>query len=565
MIGKTSPRKIVLVAKDQGLIDGLNFDGSDDYSISKCVSVISLLQQPELRADCAIIVVDIDDDDDDGNFADGLERLRKVEPGLMFIVVGAGNRLKSALTPRLQALSYRVFAKPVNAKQLLLAFDYDDSPIATAPGEITVAAPLRWPKPVLGFAALASLLAVIGWGASGSFESNARGQSPTTRGLEQTVIATAVPVQPAPPVEEQRSELQQSNIDELKYLAALAQGQQRLTAPAGDNALYYYNAVLELDPFDTSSFLGRKKIVEHLRQLYVDRALAGAFDRALEVIVQLHELVPTILQQYKLREGLLHAIHLQREKLQNQGNHEQLASLTTMLQSMLPAFPEVQSELSALQVEQAFKASFDDALAQQRLLPPQQDSAFSLVMAARDSNSIAAVNLQWRVNALADTLIELAEKHVAAEDFAAARALVAPLLQLTDESEQLAQLSIYIEQQQQLRLQEDLLQQQQVRAESALATPSIIIPASIVSRTLPRYPARARRKKIEGWVELRFDLGSDGLPANIEILAAEPKGVFDLAARNAVNLWRFSPAMDSATGLPVSVEKIESKVVFALQ
>jgi len=570
VIATTSPRKIILAAKDQSLIDNLDRDNGDGYSINACDSVVSLQQQPQLLAGCAMVIADIDDGDDE--FAEGLERLRKLEPGLLFIVIGEGSRLKSALTPQLQGLSYRVFSKPINSKQILLAFGYDESP-ATVAAEEDVAAPLAWAKPALGLAVMASLLAVIGWGANGGFQAGTTAPMSAATQLSEPALSAApattvsVPTttdQLASTATEKNSALQRNTIDELNDLAVLAQRQQRLTIPAGDNALYYYNSVLALDPFNTTAFLGRKKIVEQLRQLYIDRALAGAFDRALEVIVQLKELAPKTLQQYKLREGLQHAIHLQRLKLQDQGSDQQLASLLAMLTTMVVSFPELQSELSALQLEQNFKTKIDSALVQGRLLPPQQDSAFTLIMAARGSNSVAVVGLQRRVKALAEAFVDSAIQQTMRGEFVAARALLAPLRQLAGDSQQLAQLHDYIKRQQQQHLQEELLLQQ-ARAELAKAASPVITPASIITRGQPRYPERARRKNIEGWVRLRFDLDSDGQPGNIEVLAAKPKGIFDSAARNAVISWRYSPAINSVTGRPVATEKMESKVVFALK
>lgn len=57
----------------------------------------------------------------------------------------------------------------------------------------------------------------------------------------------------------------------------------------------------------------------------------------------------------------------------------------------------------------------------------------------------------------------------------------------------------------------------------------------------PVYPATAIDKKISGWVDLEFLLQKDGSVSNIQILSAQPAGVFDDAARRSVGKWRFAP------------------------
>jgi protein TonB len=67
-------------------------------------------------------------------------------------------------------------------------------------------------------------------------------------------------------------------------------------------------------------------------------------------------------------------------------------------------------------------------------------------------------------------------------------------------------------------------------------------PQSVVRRQ-PDYPFRARQRRIEGRVRVRFLVGTDGKTSQITILESEPDGVFDEAVRNAVAGWRFEPGV----------------------
>lgn len=58
----------------------------------------------------------------------------------------------------------------------------------------------------------------------------------------------------------------------------------------------------------------------------------------------------------------------------------------------------------------------------------------------------------------------------------------------------------------------------------------------------PVYPFRAKRMGIEGWVRVRFLVDAEGRPANIQILEAEPAGVFEDAVIQAISGWRFEAA-----------------------
>ena len=67
----------------------------------------------------------------------------------------------------------------------------------------------------------------------------------------------------------------------------------------------------------------------------------------------------------------------------------------------------------------------------------------------------------------------------------------------------------------------------------------------------PDYPERARRQGLSGSVELRLMVGVDGAVREVEVLSAQPPGVFDQAAVAAVRQWRFQPA--TYEGRPVAI------------
>ncbi len=55
----------------------------------------------------------------------------------------------------------------------------------------------------------------------------------------------------------------------------------------------------------------------------------------------------------------------------------------------------------------------------------------------------------------------------------------------------------------------------------------------------PKFPRRASKRDITGWVDVAFVVSSGGETSDIKVLAAEPGGVFEESAIAAVERWRF--------------------------
>jgi periplasmic protein TonB len=74
----------------------------------------------------------------------------------------------------------------------------------------------------------------------------------------------------------------------------------------------------------------------------------------------------------------------------------------------------------------------------------------------------------------------------------------------------------------------------------------------------PRYPFEAKQKGITGKVILRFVVDTNGNVKEPQIVSAEPKGIFESAALEAVVNYKFRPAMkggkavDCICRLPIS-------------
>jgi protein TonB len=77
----------------------------------------------------------------------------------------------------------------------------------------------------------------------------------------------------------------------------------------------------------------------------------------------------------------------------------------------------------------------------------------------------------------------------------------------------------------------------------------------------PAYPAQARQRKVEGWVELELALSASGEVVGVEVVRSEPTRIFDREAVRAAQRWRFEPRKEN--GVPVAT-RVRKTVTFRL-
>ncbi|CAM4023130.1 energy transducer TonB [Vreelandella rituensis] len=81
-------------------------------------------------------------------------------------------------------------------------------------------------------------------------------------------------------------------------------------------------------------------------------------------------------------------------------------------------------------------------------------------------------------------------------------------------------------------------------AQTASQEPVEVGSPTPLNQVPPEYPSRAQRRGLEGHVELEFLIRRDGSvePSSIKVVGAQPRKVFDQAARKAVASWQFEVA-----------------------
>lgn len=80
--------------------------------------------------------------------------------------------------------------------------------------------------------------------------------------------------------------------------------------------------------------------------------------------------------------------------------------------------------------------------------------------------------------------------------------------------------------------------------------PPVVMEMKLLRSVQPEYPSEARRRGIEGAVELQFTVGSNGRVSDVAVVSSTPPGVFDAEATAAVKRWRYDARRED--GVPVA-------------
>lgn len=76
-----------------------------------------------------------------------------------------------------------------------------------------------------------------------------------------------------------------------------------------------------------------------------------------------------------------------------------------------------------------------------------------------------------------------------------------------------------------------------------------------VSTPAPEYPRAAAVAGVEGKVLVEFTINAQGRTEDIDILSAEPRGMFERAAQRAVADWRFQPYQVNGQAQPKRMQQ----------
>ena len=182
-------------------------------------------------------------------------------------------------------------------------------------------------------------------------------------------------------------------------------------------------------------------------------------------------------------------------------------------------------------------------LAQGNVTEPENDSAFYYVNQLRTADP-QNTGLPQIMSAVQQKMIERSREALEAADLVRAEALLQQAKSLGDSTD-LAALNE--------RLLEAKLKADSRAPASTGSVPEVAENALTRLKPLqPRYPPRALAREIEGWVEIGYAVTPKGKVADVKTLRADPVGVFEASATDAVLHLTYKPFIKDGTPIAVT-------------
>jgi TonB family protein len=297
-------------------------------------------------------------------------------------------------------------------------------------------------------------------------------------------------------VAEARQELEQKKLDDRvgDYLAKAADRLRRgqLVEPAQNNALFFIESARAIAPNEAEVRLAQRQLDERL-VAEVRKALAAGN-----------------------AEGAQHWIDVAAD---SGVAHDQITELTRAAQRVqTSAKADAMARLALL---------FNQRLAQGRVLEPASDSAKFYLTQLVQSDATHPSTVLAR-QALANRTLDEARAAVRRQDFIGARRWLA---EAHDAGSDAASISA---------VEHDMTTavDNTKRAAEVVNAGNLLLAHYVP----PTFPVNAREHGVSGWVDVQFVVKSDGLVSDVIITGAEPVGIFEQAAADAVRKWRYKPA-----------------------
>ena len=288
-------QSVLIVSSDHEITDTIISNNNSGFDVQARASWEEFLHEPESLVNNGITILDIDGFADTQQSVKQLIKIKQDDPTQVLIAIGDKDELGEFLKSNTQALIYRAFTKPVNPSQVLLAFKHgmkmhEELVVRRDAGEdLTIVGPAEnratldtisdsgKTNPILYIAAGVAALAIGSWLMFGGGEPE---QAPVVVETPQIFEDDSLAQELVPDI---------SQINNLNQLAATAFLDGRLISPAGQNALEYYNQVLDIDSYDNTAYEGRQLIAEKLRENYTGLLKTAKFDKAIETLEVLRD------------------------------------------------------------------------------------------------------------------------------------------------------------------------------------------------------------------------------------------------------------------------------------
>jgi len=352
--------------------------------------------------------------------------------------------------------------------------------------------------------------------------------------------------------------------------ARLAADADILVFPEDQSALHYYGRVLNADPDNEVASAELDAVLTRVAQTVTQKLEAQEFDEAYEIATLVakqrpeHSLVRETQQTLDAHTEELVAEAIQHTQDGDNDQADELLATAAALPGRNPGYfvairesmAEIRkvreaadrdrnqrARMAANQARAAWVESVRRAIVQGNLIEPAGASARDL-LAERNNWSAERSQLTGE---LLTALTEAAQSEINNNRLDGVETLLDAAAELGAEVEMLDDIRASLE-------------RAYIEAKSSrIAQMTELVQ---VKRTPVRYPRRAQRLNLTGWVDVLFTVTPSGKTADIEINRADPESVFDDAAIAAVEDWEFEPV--EYRGQQIS-QRAGTRIVFQLE
>jgi TonB family protein len=291
-----------------------------------------------------------------------------------------------------------------------------------------------------------------------------------------------------------------------------ALGLGQLIEPAQDNARFYIDSARALAPEDPQVQQAVQDLIARLEE-QAHQALAAKNPEAAERFASASA-------EAGADPAQVAALRDEAQQLRSTAREEALANLTH---------------------------AFNQSLEQGHVLEPASDSAryylAQLTQADAGSTATQLARGAYRTRVLAE-----AGNALRAQDLAGARRWLAEAREAGAGSAEVGTLEAALS-----------------AAQDEAAQANTYVNESTLTRTryvAPQFPDLARQRGIDGWVDLQFLVGIDGTVSDVAVVGAQPVGMFEAAALEAVRHWRYQPVVHDGHTV---AQRARVRVRFAVQ
>ena len=339
------------------------------------------------------------------------------------------------------------------------------------------------------------------------------------------------------------------DIDAELRKARLAADADILVLPVTQSALYYYGRVLKSEPNHAVALAERDVILARTAQTvqrqFAEEDYAAAYELAKAVARQKPN-HPLVVDTQKTLDDLTESLvadAIARAEAGDDAEARRILAGAQELPGRNPAYFDAVNEsiteirdvreaaerdrrqratLANNEARAAWVDRIETAIAAQNLVTPAGASAHDLLSEKNSWNKERAE----LVAAFLTAANELVQRHIGERRAAEAEALLTVAETYTEDADQFGGLRAALE---------DLI----VDIESnRVASMKELVR---IKSAQPKYPERALKRELSGWVDVYFTVSESGDTMAIEVSQSEPKSVFDSAAIEAVEKWKFKP------------------------